>query len=71
MEDEYRIQAIIESSENDLLKMEISDLEQQLAERDELIEIALTALEYYANRMDTGGTARNAIKKIESEVESE
>ena len=47
--DEYRIQAIIESSENDLLKMEISDLEQQLAERDALILELEKIREFYAD----------------------
>jgi hypothetical protein len=52
-------------------QLEVSSLKEQIAMQDELIKIALTALGYYANRMDTGGTARDAIKKIKSEVESE
>jgi hypothetical protein len=49
----------------------VENLEQQLAKRDELIKIALEALDHYTHRMGMGGTARVAIKKIKSEVESE
>lgn len=42
----------------------IKELEQKLAESEKRLEIAKEALEYYANRMGMGGTAREALKKI-------
>tara|TARA_R110000868_G_scaffold87034_1_gene243628 strand:- start:324 stop:548 length:225 start_codon:yes stop_codon:yes gene_type:complete len=43
--------------------LELADTQEKLAQRDELLKSACEALEHYAHRMDSGGTARRAIKK--------